>query len=150
MKNYRIKPTADYIKVANWDKLYILLEHWRSDIEFYLFDIQFIETLIEYHFTELLEYENLDELRELQLEIFQLKNQCEYMQQRIDLNLENIVKIIDKKYKHSVKNFRIENEQLEDDIIEFIKNERETKQILFSMIKDVIENENSKKIWMFN
>jgi hypothetical protein len=150
MKNYRIKPTADYIKVANWDELYILLEHWRNDVAFYLFDIKFIETLIEYHFSQLLEYENLDELRELQLEIFQLKNQCKYITERIELNLKSIVKIIDKKYKHDTNAFRIENEQLEDDIIEFINNERASKQVLFSMIKNVLENEKSKKIWMFN
>ncbi|MCL5128275.1 hypothetical protein [Algibacter sp. L4_22] len=150
MKNYRIKPTANYIKEANWEELYILIEHWKNDIAFYLFDIKFLETLIESHFSELLEYENLDELRELQLEIFELKNQCEYIQQRIQLNLDNIVKIIDKTYKHNTAEFRIENEQLEDDIISLINNEREVKNVVFRMIKEILENEKSKKTWMFN
>ena len=150
MINYRIRPKGNYIKEANWEALYLLTENWKKDLEFYLFDIKFLEHLIENHFTKLLIHENLDELRELQIEVFELKNQCEYLLQCIQTNLESISKIINETYSHNTSDFRIENEQLEDDIQEFINNQREIRRVAFSMIRDVLESKNTKHVWMFN
>ncbi len=150
MLNFRKRPKENYIQETNWEALNFSIEDRKTDLEFYLFEMKFLETLMENHFSELLLCENLDELRELQIEVFELKNQCEYLLQCTQTNLESIVAIINKNYIHSTSEFGIENEQLEDDIQKFINNEREIKRIVFSVIKDVIEDEKLKRVWMFN
>ncbi|WP_142785907.1 hypothetical protein [Changchengzhania lutea] len=150
MYNIRNRPKGKYIKQASWNDLFILTEHWKNDLDFYLFEMKFLESLIEKHFSKLLLCENLDELRELQRDTFDLRNQCEYIQRCIKTNLESIVDIINNTYIYNTEEFRIENEQLEDDILEFINNEREMKRVIYSMIKDILENEKPKQVWMFN
>lgn len=139
-----------YTKDANWESLYLLVENWKKDLEFYFFDLCFLEIQIENYFFELLLYENLDELRELQIDVYELKSQCEYLLKDVQINLESIVCIINGTYTHNSSGFRIENKQLGDNIVRFIDNEIKFKKVVFLMIKDVLENQKSKKVWMFN
>ena len=138
------------IKDANWESLYLLTDNWKKELEFYYFDISFLEILIENYFSELLLYENLDELRELQIEVFEFKSQCEYLLNDARINLESIVCIINDTYIHDPSGFKIENEQLGDTIVRFIDNERKMRRVVFSMIKDVFENQKKKQVWKFN
>lgn len=150
MINYRNRPKGNYIKDANWNELYLLSEKWKSDLEFYLYELNFLETLIESHFSELLLTENLDELRELQIELYELKNQSEYLLSYTKNNLECIVDVINNVYIHETSSLRIENEQLEENIVRFVNGEREIKKFIFNMIKSILENKKTKKFWMFN
>jgi hypothetical protein len=88
---------------------------------------------------------NLDEFRELQIELYELKSQCEYLLKDVQINLESIVCIINKTYVHNASAFKIENKQLGDNILRFINYERKIKKDVFSMIKNVIENQNLKR-----
>ena len=145
---FKNRPKKTHTKDASWEALYLLAENWKKDLDFYLFDIKFLETLTANNFSELLLCENLDELRELQIEVFELITQCEHLLKCIQNNLESIVAIINKTYIHNPSEFRIENEQLEDSILEFINNQREIRRVAFSMIRDLRESKKSKYILM--
>lgn len=150
MNNLRNRPKENYIQEANWDGLYLLIENWKKDLEFYLIDVKFLENLVKNHFSELLVSQNLDELRELQIEVYELQNQCEYILECIQHNLDSIVDIINDNFIHDTSEFRIENKHLEDNVQVFITNERELRKSIFSMIKDVFEAKKPKNIWKFN
>ncbi|TGV04347.1 hypothetical protein [Flavivirga rizhaonensis] len=150
MNNLKNRPKGNYIQEASWEALYLLIENWKKDLEFYFFDIKFLENLIESHFSELLVCQNLDELRELKIEVFELQNQCEYILKCVQNNLDSIVDIVNNKFIHDTAQFRIESKHLEDNIQVFITNERELRRTIFSMIKDVFEGKKSKNVWMFN
>lgn len=145
MTNLRNRPKGNYIQEANWDELHLLIENWKKDLEFYLFDIKFLKNLVKNHFSELLVSQNLDELRELQIEVYKLQNQCEYILECIQNNLDSIVDIINDNFIHDTSEFRIENEHLEDTVHIFITKERKLRKSILSMIKDVIKLNNQKK-----
>lgn len=150
MDDFRNRPKENFIQEANWNELYLLTESWKNDLDFYLFEIKFMESLIENRFSELLLFENLDELRELQIDVYELKNQCEHLLNNSKNNLESIVDIINDTYILNTSRFRSENEQLEENIIRFINKEREIKRCIFSMIKNILEKKKEKNSWMFN
>ncbi|WP_396602027.1 hypothetical protein [Algibacter sp. R77976] len=150
MDDFRNRPKENFIQEANWNELYLLTESWKNDLDFYLFEIKFMESLIENRFSELLLFENLDELRELQIDVYELKNQCEHLLNNSKNNLESIVDIINDTYILNTSRFRSENEQLEENIIHFINKEREIKRCIFSMIKNILEKKKEKNSWMFN
>jgi hypothetical protein len=139
-----------YNKNTNWESLYLLTKNWKKELEFYNLDISFLEVLIDIYFSELLLYENLDELRELQIEIFELKSECEFLLKDVLFNLESLVFSINGTYTNTLSEFKIENEQLENKIVRFIDNERKLRSIVFITIKDVLEKQKSKKSWMLN
>jgi hypothetical protein len=61
----RIRPKSDYIGTANWQQLYALTEHWKSDMEFYKYEIQFLKQLINKYFIWLVEDERINKIRVL-------------------------------------------------------------------------------------
>ncbi len=150
MSNYRSRPKGDYAQEAGWQDLYKLTERWQNNLEFQLYEIEFLERLIDTHFAKLLLLENLDEIRELQRDLYHSKNQSEALAQRIQRHLSHITDIIDEPFKYDGSIFRDEHEQLEDDVTEFITEQKVIKLTVFKMTKGVLENEKPKFIWKYN
>jgi len=150
MSNYRSRPKGDYIREAAWQDLHKLTEQWQNNLEFQLYEIEFLERLIETYFVKLLLQENLDELRELQRDLYHAKNQSEVLLQSIQTHLNHIIDVIDEPFKYDGSIFRDEHEQLEDDVTEFITKQKVIKLTVFKMTKDVLENEKSKFFWKYN
>lgn len=64
MDDYRYRPKGTYINEADWQGLYVLTGHWKSDLEFYRDDLKFLQQLIDKYFIWMVRKENLDEVRE--------------------------------------------------------------------------------------
>jgi len=150
MSNYRRRPKGNYIQDASWKDLYNLAESWKNDIEFHLFEVDFFECLIETHFIKLLLLQNLDELRELQRDLFETRKRCKHIIQHIKTHLDHIVDIMDEPFCYNVVDFRADNEQLEDEASEFIASLKTVRYTVFKMTKSVLESEKPKFIWKYN
>ncbi|WKB81223.1 hypothetical protein QYR09_15915 [Cellulophaga lytica] len=47
MSNFRNRPADNYINEANWQQLFLLTKHWKSDLLFYKDDLRFLHQLIK-------------------------------------------------------------------------------------------------------
>ena len=150
MSNYRSRPKGNFIQEATWEELYILTESWKNDLEFYLLDIKFLERLVDTYFVKLLTNQNLDEIRELQSELLERKNQCENLLKRIQVHFAHIVDLIDNPFMHDALVFRAEHELLEDEVSEFKVMLKAIRYAVFNITKDVLESEKPKYIWKYN
>ena len=150
MSNYRNRPKGNYIQEATWQELYMLTESWKNDLEFYLLDIKFLERLVDTYFVKLLMNQNLDELRELQRDLYEEKKQCERLLQRIQIHFTHIIDLIDDPSIYDALIFRTEHELFEDEISEFKVMLKAVRYTVFNMTKDVLESEKPKYIWKYN
>ncbi|WP_323789553.1 hypothetical protein [Psychroserpens sp.] len=150
MSNYRNRPKGDYIQEAAWQDLYKLAERWQDNLKFQLYEIKFLERLIDTYFIKLLLQENLDELRELQIDLHQSKNQSLKLLEDIQMHLNYIAEMLIEPYKLDRSTFRVEHELLEDDVSEFTVNHKIIQFTVFKMTKDVLENEKPNFIWKYN
>jgi hypothetical protein len=150
MSNYRNRPKGDYIQEAEWEDLYKLTEEWQGNLEFQLFEIDFLERLIDTYFVKLLVQENSDELRELQIDLYQAKKKSKKLLKHVNKHLIHIADTLSDRFKYEGSVFRGQQEQLEDDVSEFITNQKVAKFTVIKMAKDVLENEKSKFIWKYN
>ena len=150
MSNYRNRPKGDYLRDAKWQDLHELTDEWQGDLEFQLYEIDFLDSLIDTYFVKLLVQENLDELRELQIDLYKAKTQSEKLLERINKHLNHIGELLSKSSKIDDLVFRFEHERLEDDISQFMANQKVTKFTVLKMTKDVLENEKPNFIWKYN
>lgn len=150
MSNYRNRPKGNYIVEAEWQDLLKLTVEWQDNLEFQLYEIEFLDSLIDTYFVKLLVQENLDELRELQIELYQAKNQSKKLLKRIEKHLNHIGEVLRENFEYNDLVFRAEHQQLEDDVSEFITNQKVAKFKVFKMTKDVLEDEKPKFIWKYN
>lgn len=141
MNNYRNRPKDNYIQLAEWRDLYTLTEEWKSNLEFELFEVEFLLNLVKTYFDQLLNEENLDELRELQRDLYHAENQSKLLIENCYTHLNHIAKIIDNPNKLSDSKFRNEHQVLEDDTSVFLMKHKTMKRTAFRMIKDILQND---------
>ncbi|WP_299667866.1 hypothetical protein [uncultured Polaribacter sp.] len=150
MSNYRSRPKGNYNQEATWEELQILTERWKNSLEFYAFEIAFLEILIETYFVKLLLQENFDVLRELQKDISEAKKQCKNMQQSILNHITHIANIINEPFNNSTISFRYTHEIFEDEISEFKALLKVLKYTVFKITKNILESEKPQFIWKYN
>lgn len=141
MTNFRIRPDDDYIMKAEWSQLYILTEHWKSDLLFYRDDLKFLHHLIDRHILWLTRKENLEMVRDIQKKLALARNQCKDLLSRVDTHLEHLSDLMENPFTYDSHTFRTEHVKLEGDIADFLKNFRNVKKETFKISEYLIEHE---------
>lgn len=141
MGNLSLRPKGDFTWTAEYRELYILTEHWLSDLQFYKDDLQFLYRLIDKYFIWLINKENLDEMRNLSSSLSDIGLNCDRLLEKTSKHLTHLAELIDDPFKYDSHKFRSEHEELENEIASFIKKIRKIKKETFSDIEPVLEKE---------
>ena len=146
MENLKRKPKADYTWEAQWQQLYVVAEHWYSDLQFYTDDLKFLYNLIEKYFMRLTQDGNLDEMRDVAKELSQENKSCGELLDKIALHLKNLAELIASPQRYDSHEIRKEHENLEDEIDSFVRKFRKNRKTIFSLTEKVMKREIQKKL----
>ena len=141
MENYRSRPMGSYIQDTDWEELYILTKHWKSDLLFYKQDLRFLHKLLNKYVIWITKKENLTAVKNIGQSVLKDKEISEDLIKRVDEHLKHIAQTIDDPFKHDSRIFRTEHQQLEDEIAKFYKTVRENRQQVFTITEHVIDSE---------
>jgi len=141
MTEFRNRPNDNYIHEADWQKLYILTEYWKSDLLFYKDDLTFLDHLIDKYFIWISKKENIDLVRDIELNLLQIYKQGNSLLKRVNKHLHHLAELIDDPFKYDSHQFRTEHEKLEDSIADFIKSFRKNRKDVFAITEYIIDNE---------
>lgn len=150
MSNFRNRPKDQYIHEADWQQLYVLTEQWKSDLSFYNDDLKFLHHLIDKYFMWISKKEHIDMVREIEVGLLKIDDQCGNLLQRATKHLHHLAELIDNPFTYDSHKFRREQEQLENDIATFVKDFRSNRKEVFTVtdylmdteefVKQVVEN----------
>jgi len=87
METFRNRPKGDYIQEADWQSLYVLTEHWKSDLEFFKLDLDFLGKLLDKYFIWITRKENIHEVKEVMQDLKILVDNCKSLQERTSEHL---------------------------------------------------------------
>ncbi|WP_149277010.1 hypothetical protein [Pareuzebyella sediminis] len=141
MADYRARPKADFIQETNWQELYVLTNHWKSDMLFYKDDLKFLHHLIDKYFIWITQKDNINEVQEIGRDILKDTRECELLIEKIENHLLHIGTAIKEPLKKDSGKFRDEHQELEDEIAYFIKTVRENRKQLFKVTEHVLDSE---------
>lgn len=139
MNNFRNRPKDNYIHEASWEQLYALTEHWKIDILFYKDDLSFLHHLIDNYFLWLSKRENIDMMQEIEVNLLQVDKQCDALLERLDKQLHHLAELIDDPFIFVADTFRNEQELLEDNLAQFVKDFRNNRKKVFLLTEHIIE-----------
>ncbi|CAM4269314.1 MULTISPECIES: hypothetical protein [Zobellia] len=139
MENFRIRPKGDFIENGDWQELYILTEHWKSDLLFYKDDLKFLRHLEDKYFLWIKAQADLDNIRRAGESILKDSRDCDELLERVGKHLSHIAAIIDNPEKQNYKTFRVEHNELEEEVTKFIRNTRRNRRELFKVIEIDVE-----------
>jgi hypothetical protein len=132
---------SDFLKDGPWDELYVLTQHWKSDLEFYRDDLHFLHNLVDKYFMWLTKTENLLSVKELKRGLANLKNQNADLLAKVGqhaIQLGNLIENIKKAHAGIVVT---EHEHLEEEMAAFVKSFRKNRKEVFKITEYVIDGE---------
>ncbi len=141
MSDLRNRPNGNYIYSANWHELYVLTEHWKSDLMFYKDDLMFLDKLIDTHVLWISKEEDLEQVRAIEKSIVETNNKCIILLERVQLHLTHLANLIDNPFTYDAQKFRNEHQQLEDDFTAFLKIFRTNRKEVFEITEHLIESD---------
>lgn len=141
MENLSLRPKGDFTWTAEYQELYILTEHWQSDLQFYKGDLRFLHHLIDKYFIWITHKENLDEMKNLASSLYEIGKKCDELLEKTSKHLTHLSELIDDSFKYDSHKFRSEHEELENEIASFVKKFWEIKKDTFAVSEQVIEKE---------
>lgn len=141
VEKYRSRSKRNYIQDTDWDELYILTKHWKSDLLFYKQDLRFLNKLLNKYFIWITKKENLDAVKTIGQNVLKDKRTGKKLLKRIDQHLAHIAQTIDYPFKHDSSVFRKEHQDLEDDIAKFYKTVRKNRKQMFSVTEHIMDSE---------
>lgn len=124
---------------TNWNQVYILTKHWKSDLEFYEMDIQFLKRLIGKYFIWLDNDENIKNLMKINMRLNLQLNTIEELQRELTNHLSHLATRMENPAEQ--EGLRIENDLLEMRIANFIMAFKAIKKEVMQTTEVVIEEE---------
>ena len=117
MNDFRNRPNSNYIFDADWQDLYMLTEHWKSDLLFYKDDLKFLNNLLEKYF--LLKTKDLESFKSIQNTMKETTSQCLELLKKVNKHLVDLAAIIINPQNYDSHKFRTDHQKLEDAISNF-------------------------------
>lgn len=132
---------TDFLKDGPWDELYVLTEHWKSDLEFYKDDLRFLHHLIDKYFIWITKSENLALVKELKKGLFELNVRGKDLLEKVGKHCIQLGYLVEDASKADAGIVKTEHEHLEEEMAKFVRSFRENRKEVFAITEYVIDSE---------
>ena len=146
MDELRIRPRSNYLHSANWQELYLLTKHWKSDIKFANYEINFFKGLVDKYFIWVKDKDQITQVQHLANILVHLTSELENIDMAITKHLNYIRLFINSNFSRDEEVFRAEHAMLEDKIVGFTNALRETKREIFNLTEEMLNNEKTNQL----
>ena len=136
-KNHASEVERDF----QWQELYVLTEHWQSDLEFYKDDLRFLHHLIDKYFIWITKSENLEMVKEIVLQVESLQRRCEEMLVSIQDHRHQITLLEDNDDPLQLQLVVEKHELMEEALYTFVKEFRANRKEVFRITEYVVDSE---------
>ena len=141
MAELRLRPKTDYLRTAAWEQLYILTEHWHSDMGFYLDELRFFHKLVDKYFMWITIDENRTKAEAIAIDIHKTEQEAIWLKDSIEKHLKHISDLVKHRRARDDSEFREEHILLEDHMVNFVKLFRKLKGEVFAVTEFIMETE---------
>lgn len=141
MEHIENNKESQFVKNGPWPELYVLTEHWKSDLEFYADDLRFLHHLLDKYFMWLTKPENLDMVKELKVGLFHLKNKCRDLLEKVQRHGMQLGEMVEDNNKADANLIRTEHEHLEEEVANFVTLFRSNRKEVFAITEFIIDSE---------
>ncbi len=141
METFRNRLKKGEIKKANWQELYILTRHWKSDLEFYVEDLQFLQRLIGKYSIWIEKAQNSIAVSKLSSDLHQLSDDGRNLLAKLQHHLEQLSGLMNGEKGVDPENFIKDHEGIEDQISQFVKGFRCNRKEVYRLTEEVMDSE---------
>ncbi|MGB5226943.1 MAG: hypothetical protein WBN55_01680 [Eudoraea sp.] len=141
MDNSNKSTQQNKIGEVNWQELYILTDHWKSDLNFYKDDLRFLHHLIDKYIIWITKDDNLNLVKNIQKNLFEIRNKSMDLMKEVTTHQGNLGLMVENPVQSSNPQFIDDHEDLEDKMSKFVKLFRSNRKEVFSITEYIIDSE---------
>ena len=141
MDNSNKSTQENTFEAVNWQELYILTDHWKSDLNFYKDDLRFLHHLIEKYIIWITKEDNLNLVQEIKKNLFEIRNEGIDLMKEVISHQSNLGLMVENPVQSSNPQFVKDHEVLEDKISKYVKSFRSNRKEVFKITEYIIDSE---------
>jgi hypothetical protein len=141
MDNSNKSTQQNEVRDVNWQELYILTDHWKSDLNFYKDDLRFLHHLIDKYIIWITKDENLNMVEGIKKNLFEIGNKSADLMKEVTTHQANLGLMVENPVQSSNPQFAKDHEILESEISKFVKLFRTNRKEVFKITEYVIDSE---------
>ncbi|HEY5749841.1 MAG TPA: hypothetical protein VIU12_27430 [Chryseolinea sp.] len=127
-----------------WRSFYALTEHWKSDVTFVDNELNFFRKLMFDYFARRIDGSLLEQMRKLSTQETKIEKRRVALEERILDQNAYLARFIENPFASDAHACKDEQEALENDFAEFIKDFRQFKQNLFTVTTEILKSEKGR------
>lgn len=129
------------INEINWQELYILTDHWKSDLDFYKDDLRFLHHLIDKYIIWITKDDNLNLVKDIEKNLFEIKKKSVDLMKELSTHQGNLGLMVENPVQSSNPQFLKDHEVLEEKVSNFVKLFRSNRKEVFKITEYIIDSE---------
>jgi len=124
-----------------WYPLFVLTNHWKSDVEFYREDLRFLLHLMDTYAIWISKSENVKMVEELKNKLRHLKATAKNLIAKISTHNLQLGYLVEDSFKVDAETIKTNHEHLATELVEFVKQFRKNRKEVFATSKYILNNE---------
>ena len=127
--------------MAAMQQMYVVSEHWLSDLQFYADELNFLRMLIDKYLMWLIEDKHIEDTRKMVGELKELENERKYIEGRIREHFRHLEELFENPFSHDEHKCINEHTELEERMAACMKKFRAIKRNVFRHTEEIMETE---------
>lgn len=126
---------------SSWEELHIITDKWKSDLDFYSFELRFLHKLIDKYYIWLTNDELLNEVEQIASRVATANKVRNVLTIKTLKHLRHIEDVFENEFVYDAQEFKNEHAELENKLVNFYKNFKLLKKEVFALTEQVLEGE---------
>lgn len=132
--------------LREWKTMFILSEHWKSDLAFFQDEVAFFSLLLDKYLLTLIDNNHIDHTRHLVTGLTEFEKKRLALGEQVNKHLLSLRNLVQDPFAQDSQVVRNQHEQLEAAIADFTKNFRTLKKEVFSLAESAMTSEKAKHL----
>lgn len=139
MNTYKILiEKSNYLHQSSWEELFVITEHWQSDILYFKDELHFLQGIIDKFLPQLSKHKSIKSLKPLDEHFIHLIKTTDELTQSFEKHRKHIEELMDNPFAYDDNKFKKEHEILEYKFMSFVIEFQEEKKQIYKMAEKII------------
>ncbi|MBA4055804.1 MAG: hypothetical protein C0490_13900 [Marivirga sp.] len=139
------KPANDPL-IQDWESMFVMAEHWKSDMDYFLEELNFFRKLVDKYFLSLIEEKHINNTRHLAAGLAEFDKKRVEIERDLNTNLTQLSNLTQNPFAQESQVSVELHHKLEGSMSDFVKNFKSLKKEVFMLAENVMESEKAKHL----
>ena len=130
-----------------WGSFHVVAERWMSDLIFFNDEIRFLRRLIDRFFIWQVKEQNIETTRMLASNLAKMEKRKFTIEQKVRTHFAHLKNAFENPFSHNGQAYLDEHAELEDEMVQFVKEFRIMKRNVFKVTEYVLESEKLQSLF---